>query len=132
MNPEERGEINETIGPDRLAAIDQWHARLTQNIDGLITAARADVEREEPVSKAVEVYLMASVVRAHPVGREGLADLLAALLVEVIRSAAEAEQVVEKAKAWRAMRADTPTKPKPESADLIAAVDALLAREGTA
>jgi chromosome segregation ATPase len=32
--------------------------------------------------------------------------------------------VVEAAEAWRSMRADTPTKPKPESAALIAAVDA--------
>lgn len=33
--------------------------------------------------------------------------------------------VVDAARAWRAMRAGTPTKPKPESAALLAAVDAL-------
>jgi hypothetical protein len=33
--------------------------------------------------------------------------------------------VVEAARAWRGMRTGTPTRPKPESAALIAAVDAL-------
>lgn len=35
------------------------------------------------------------------------------------------DAVVVVAREWRAMRADTPTTPKPESAALIAAVDAL-------
>lgn len=35
------------------------------------------------------------------------------------------QAVIDAAVRWRAMRAGTPTKPKPESAALIAAVDAL-------
>jgi hypothetical protein len=46
-------------------------------------------------------------------------------LAAVIRSHAGWRDVIEKAKAWREMRRGTPTKPKPESAALAAAVDAL-------
>jgi hypothetical protein len=48
------------------------------------------------------------------------------LLLELERLQA----VVDAAVAWRRMRAGTPTRPKPESAALIAAVDALTVADG--
>ena len=73
------------ISADRLADIDQWHARTRTNLNGLIEAGRRDIDREKPVSRAVEAALLSATIRSHVAGRDALADLLAVLLVEVIR-----------------------------------------------
>lgn len=71
------------ISPERLAQIDQWHAARASDADGLVADLHDDVASEHPVGQAVEAYLLAVLIRASPVDREGLADLVAVLLARI-------------------------------------------------
>lgn len=89
---------------------------------------------DEATREAAE-QVVASIADVHQGLYSAHRILIRSVMDEVIRQGwtppgvpspdAKGQAVIDKARAWRAMRSSTPTTPKPESAALIAAVDAL-------
>jgi hypothetical protein len=70
--------------PDFNDATGQWYRGILTALDGLMADAHANLP--EPVSKPVEAHLLGRALRGQPIGRGGLCDLLAVLMVDTMRT----------------------------------------------